>query len=251
MTLYVVFGGVTGAGMGGVVKLFPALSGLYRGQPHRLVAERGVTPFWGGSPTCARRPAWTRSWLSGGADAFHTRFLSLVARGPLRRWDPASSLLGVLYPDLRPGHLVRQERLRRPEGPSALSSRPSVSPHPSSASMRRTTSPRRRYRPWPPSGRPSPRAYGDGLPPLRLSPMFCGKPSALPGGRRGAGHPLHHHRGRRFRSPWAWLRSWSTTSSSASPAGWTNPQDGSGGHPHHHYRGPALQRSLPYRSPAL
>ncbi|MFQ8760119.1 MAG: hypothetical protein ACLSAF_12550 [Intestinimonas sp.] len=56
-----------------------------------MVAERGVTPFWGGSPTCARRPAWTRS--SGcpvGRTPSIPAFSVWWPGVPSRTWDPAS-----------------------------------------------------------------------------------------------------------------------------------------------------------------
>ena len=152
MTLYVVFGGVTGAGMGGVVKLFLLYLACIVGSLTVWSLSGGVTPLLGRVSDLCQAPGMDAVLgLSGGADAFHTRFLSLVARGPPGATPP-------------PG--------RGPFSPRC-SSRPSVSPASSSGSIcGRTTSPRRRYRPWPPSGRPSPRGLRRWPPPLRLSPCL-------------------------------------------------------------------------------
>ncbi|WP_438268707.1 sodium:solute symporter family transporter, partial [Intestinimonas butyriciproducens] len=85
MTLYVVFGGVTGAGMGGVVKLFLLYLACIVGSLTVWSLSGGVTPLLGRVSDLCQAPGMDAVLgLSGGADAFHTRFLSLVARGPLK-----------------------------------------------------------------------------------------------------------------------------------------------------------------------
>ena len=98
MTLYVVFGGVTGAGMGGVVKLFLLYLACIVGSLTVWSLSGGVTPLLGRVSDLCQTPGMDAVLgLSGGADAFHTRFLSLVARGPLKDVGSGISLLlGVL-----------------------------------------------------------------------------------------------------------------------------------------------------------
>ena len=98
MTLYVVFGGVTGAGMGGVVKLFLLYLACIVGSLTVWSLSGGVTPLLGRVSDLCQAPGMDAVLgLSGGSDAFHTRFLSLVARGPLKDVGSGISLLlGVL-----------------------------------------------------------------------------------------------------------------------------------------------------------
>ena len=247
MTLYVVFGGVTGAGMGGVVKLFLLYLACIVGSLTVWSLSGGVTPLLGRVSDLCQAPGMDAVLgLSGGADAFHTRFLSLVARGPLKDVGSGISLLlGVLSTQTyaqaiwsarsdsaaRKGALL-SALLIPPIGIACILIGLYMRAHYITTAEVQALAALGQAVP--------PGAYGDGLH-LSGFPHVCGKSSALLGGRCGAGHPLHHHRARRFRSLHG--RGFDPgqrhLQAPLPPAG--RPQDGSGGHPHHHYRGPALR----------
>lgn len=96
MSLYVLFGGVTGAGMGGVVKLVLLYLACVVGSAAVWSLSGGVGPLLGRLSELSAQPGMGE--VFGVTDAgISGRFLSLVARGPLKDVGSGISLLlGVL-----------------------------------------------------------------------------------------------------------------------------------------------------------
>jgi len=96
MSLYVIFGGVTGAGMGGVVKLVLLYLSCVVGSAAVWSLSGGLAPLLDRLSGLCAEPGMD-AVLELPAGGFGGRFLSLVARGPLKDvGSGVSLLLGVL-----------------------------------------------------------------------------------------------------------------------------------------------------------
>lgn len=120
MTVYVVFGGAWGAGMGGIVKMVLLYAAGMLGLI--LVLSQGGV----GALLDHVKAVVLDAGVGAGSGitnegAFWHRFTHLFARGVLQDagFRSVAAVGGTIHTDLRPSDLVRPQRQRRPEGGAA------------------------------------------------------------------------------------------------------------------------------------